>query len=33
MQITANISKSWRTVQRELIFVFSVLFGPAIGFI
>ena len=33
MQITADISKIWRTVQRDLIFIFDVLFGSAISFV
>ena len=30
MQITADISKIWKTVQRDLIFIFNVLLGSAI---
>ena len=33
MQITADIGKIWKTVQDDLIFVFNVLLGSAIGFI
>ena len=33
MQITPDISKIWKTVQRDRIFIFNVLFGSAIGFI
>ena len=33
MQITADISKIWKTVQRDLIFIFDVLLGSAIGFV
>ena len=33
MQITADISKIWKTVPRDLIFIFNVLLGSAIGFI
>ena len=33
MQITADISKFWKTVQRDLIFIFDVLLGSAIGFV
>ena len=33
MQITADISKIWKTVPGDLIFVFNVLLGSAIGFI
>ena len=32
MQITADISKIWETVQGDLIFVFDVLLGSAISF-
>ena len=31
MQITADISKIWKTVQPDLIFIFDVLLGLAIG--
>ena len=30
MQITPDISKIWKTVQRDLIFIFNVLLGSAI---
>ena len=30
MQITADISKIWKAVQRDLIFIFNVLLGSAI---
>ena len=33
MQITADISKIWKAVRRDLIFIFNVLFESAIGFI
>ena len=33
MQITADISKIWKTAQRDLIFFFNVLLGSAIDFI
>ena len=33
MQITADISKIWKTVQRDLIFIFDVLLGSAISFV
>ena len=33
MQITADISKIWKTVQRDLIFIFDVLLRSAIGFV
>ena len=33
MQITADISKIWKTVPSDLIFVFNILLGSAIGFI
>ena len=33
MQITADISKIWKTAQFDLIFVFNVLLGLPIGFI
>ena len=33
MQITADISKIWKTVQGDLTFVFNVLLGSVIGFI
>ena len=33
MQITADISKIWKTVQGNLIFIFHVLLGSAIGFV
>ena len=33
MQITADISKIWKTVPLDLIFIFNVLVGLAIGFI
>ena len=32
MQITADISKIWKTVQCGIIFIFDVLLGSAIGF-
>ena len=33
MQITADISKIWKTIQGDLIFVFNVLLTSAIGLI
>ena len=33
MQITADISKSWKTVHGDLKFILDVLLGSAIGFI
>ena len=33
MQITADISKIWKTDRRDLMFIFDVLLGSAIGFI
>ena len=33
MQITADISKICKTVQRDLIFIFDVLLGSAISFV
>ena len=33
MQITADISKIWKTVSRDLMFIFDVLLGLAIGFV
>ena len=33
MQVTADISKIWKTVQRDLIFIFDVLLGSTIGFV
>ena len=33
MQITADISKIWKSVQRNLKFICNVLLGLAIGFI
>ena len=33
MQITADISKIWKTVQTDLIFIFDVLLGSAIGLV
>ena len=33
MQITAGISKIWKTVQGDLIFIFNLLLQSAIGFI
>ena len=33
MQITADISKIRKTVQHDLIFVFNVILGSAIGFL
>ena len=33
MQITADMSKIWKTVQIDFIFIFNVLLGSAIGFI
>ena len=33
MQITADISKIWKTVQRDLIFIFDVLLRSAISFV
>ena len=33
MQITADISKIWKTVQHGLIFIFDKLLGSAIGFV
>ena len=33
MQITADISKIWKNVQRDLIFIFNVLSGSVIAFI
>ena len=33
MQITLDISKIWKTVQNDLVFIFNVLLGTAIGFI
>ena len=33
MQITADISKIWRTVKRGLVSIFNALLGSAIGFI
>ena len=33
MQITADISKIWKTAQLDLILIFNVLLGSAIGFI
>ena len=33
MQIAADISKIWKTVKGDFIFVFNVLLGSAIGFI
>ena len=31
--LTADISKIWKTVQRDLIFIFDVLLGSAISFV
>ena len=33
MQITADISKIWKTAQRDLISIFNVLLASTIGFI
>ena len=33
MQITADISKIWKTIEGDLIFIFNVLLESAIGFI
>ena len=33
MKITADMSKNWKTVQRDLVFIFNVLLESAIGFI
>ena len=33
MQITADISKTWKTAQSDLKFIFNVLLGTAIAFI
>ena len=33
MQITADITKICKTVQRDLIFIFDLLLGSAIGFV
>ena len=33
MQITADISEIWKTVQLDLTLIFNVLLGSAIGFI
>ena len=33
MQITADITKIWKTVQVDLTIIFNVLLGLAIGFI
>ena len=33
MQISADISKIWKTVQCDLIFIFDALLGSAIGFV
>ena len=33
MQITADISKSWKTAHDDLKFILDVLLGSAIGFI
>ena len=33
MQITADISKTCKTVQRDLIFIFDILLGSTIGFV
>ena len=33
MKMTADISKIWKTVPRDLIFIFKVFLGLAIGFI
>ena len=33
MQITADISKIWKAVPCDLIFIFDVLLGSAIGFV
>ena len=33
MLITADVSKIWETVQRDLIFIFDVLLGSAIGLV
>ena len=33
MQITADITKNWKTVPCDLIFIFDVLLGSAIGFV
>ena len=33
MQITADIRKIWKTVQRDFIFIFDVLLGSAIIFV
>ena len=33
MQITADISKIWKTLERDLIFIFDELLGSAIGFV
>ena len=33
MQITADIGKIWKTVQRDLISIFDVVLGSAIGFV
>ena len=32
MQITTDISKIWKTVQRDLMLIFDALLGSAIGF-
>ena len=32
MQITADISKIWKTAQGDLIFIFNVCLGSAISF-
>ena len=33
MQVTAEISKIWKTVQGDLIFIFDVRLGLTIGFV
>ena len=33
MQITADISKIWKIAQADLIFIFDVLLGSAVGFV
>ena len=33
MQITADISKIWKTLQRELIFIFDVLLRSAVSLV
>ena len=32
MQITTDISETWKTIQPDLIFVFNALLGLTIGF-